>query len=883
MFSDWIVRLRSLFRRARVERELDDELRAHIEHLTEAYEQAGLTHAEALRRARIEFGGLEQMKEACRDARGVRWVEETAQDLRVSARALTKEWRFAVAVALVLALGIGVNTTVFALVNAAMIRDLPFERAEEIVSLGTHTTRQTVIHGPQGYRGLSTQEYREWRRSASTFAAVAAYASATMNVSDNNEPAEGFSGAYVSADTFAMLGRQPLLGRSFRPEDDRPGAPPVVMLGYRVWTSRYGADPGMIGTAIRVNATPAVVVGVMPPRFGFPLTADVWEPLAHMPGLLDQPSSVRPLEGVGRLAPGVTIDQAQADLDAINSRVATQAPDTEANIRSTVQPYADRYIASEVRFIIAALMGAVAFVLLIGCANVANLLLARAAQRSHEIAVRASLGATRWRIVRHLLCESLMLAAVGGAAGYGLSIAGVALLRGALTANHPPFWLQLTTDVRTFGFLAALCLGTALLFGLAPALYLSSAHAYESLKQSPRTATGARGVQRWASALMVGEITLTVVLLAGAGFMMRSFFQMYDARSNVDTAGLVTMRLELPSKYRTADQRIAFVQQLESRLGQLDAVAAGAVASTIPFEFTLYRALTIEGRALPASDRPPRVSFVAVSDGFFHTLNVHLVRGRNFAHVDGSPGHEAAIVNQRFAATYFPDADPIGHRLRLADPNAHGTEPARWLTIIGLAPTVRSDVTTPGDPVVYVPYRAEPVTRAAVLVRAAHQTDAAVREVREAARGLDPDLPLFDIKTLDEWLAFLRWPERVFGTMFTIFACIGLVTAAVGLYAVTAYSVRRRTQEIGIRMALGARGPQVVWLVLRRVSAQLAIGLAIGLPGAFVVSRVPGMGSADPWILASIGAIVVIVAGVASFLPAHRATHADPLGALRYE
>jgi predicted permease len=882
MLSDWIIRARSLFRRAAVERELDDELRAHIERQTEAYERAGLNHAEAFRRAQLEFGGLEQVKEACRDARGVRWVDEAVQDLRFSARVLTKDRWFTLAVVLVLGLGIGVNATVFALANAVLIRRLPFERPEDVVSLGTHDTRQTVIYGPEGYRGISYQEYLDWRRSASTFAGIAAYAAATMNVSDDTQAPEGFGGAYVSGNTFTLLGRQPLLGRDFRPEDDRPGAQPVVILGYRVWANRYAADPHILGETIRINATPAVVVGVMPARFGFPLTADVWQPLAQMPGLVDQPRSARPLEAVGRLAPGATIDRARADLDAIDRRLAKQSPDTD-DIRSTVQPYADRHIGWQVTVIIDALMGAVAFVLLIGCANVANLLLARTARRSHEISVRASLGATRWRIVRQLLLESLLLAAIGGVAGYGLSLAGVRLLRSALAANNPPFWLHITADVPTFAFLAALSLGTAVLFGLAPALYLSRANAYEALRQAPRTATPAPGVRKWAGALMIAEIALTVVLLAGAAFMMRSFFQMYRAHGNVETSGLLTMRVELPSKYRTPDQRIAFVHELEERLGHLHAIAAGAVASTIPFELSLYRTLTVEGRAPPAGGRTPRVSLIAVSDGFFDTLHVHLVRGRDFTHLDGMPGHERAIVNQRFAAMYFPEADPIGHRIQLTNPNTKDTGPTPWVTVIGVCPTIRADLTTPGDPVVYLPYRAQPVSRVAVLIRTTNQADTAVSEVREAARGLDPDLPLFDIQTVDQWLAFLRWPERVFGTMFTIFAFIGLITAAVGLYAVTAYSVRHRTQELGIRMALGARPPQVWWLVLRRVSAQLAIGLTIGLPGAFIVGRVPGMGSPDPWMLASIGLTVVVVAGVASFLPAHRATHVDPLGALRYE
>ena len=881
MLSDWTIRLRSLLRRAEVEHELDDELRFHIRQQVESYEQAGVDHDEAVRRARLEFGGLEQVKEDCRDARGTRWLEETVQDLRLATRLLTKDRWFTLAVVLVLMLAISVNTTVFALVDGALIRGLPFEHADRIVSLGTRNIRNPIVHGPLGYQALSYREYEDWRHSATAFVDIAGYADATMNLSDDTRSPERFRGAYVSVNAFGLLGRQPVVGRNFQDEDDRPGAPPVVMLGYRVWAARYDGERAIIGQTVRVNGTPAVVIGVMPARFGFPLTAEVWQPLAQMAELRDRSPDTRVVNGLGRLTDGTTIARAQSELDVIADRLERQFPETNSGIRSTVWPYGDRYIAPQVTLIIAALMGAVVFVLLIACANIANLLLARAAQRSHEISIRMSLGATRWRIVRQLLSESVVLAAVGGVAGYAGSIAGVTQLWNVLEASNPPYWLQLTIDGRTFVFLTALCLGAAVLFGLAPALHASRANANDSLKEAPRTGTGGVRVRRWTNALMIAEIALTLVLLAAAGFMMRSFLRSYSARHDLDTSQLLTMRVELPLlKYRTAEQRIAFVQAFEERLARLNGVADGTIASSVPFAPTPRRELVVDGRSIANGDRPPRVSTITIGSRFFQTLDLHLIRGRAFTSLDGTAGHETAIVNQQFAAAFFPNEDPIGHRIRLTSQNARGrTTP--WIAIAGVSPTIHRDVTTDAEPVVYLPYREQPDPLMAVLVRTASEATAIVPLLRDEVRALDSDLPLFDIKTLDERLAFERWPQRVFGTMFTIFACIGMVMAAIGLYAVTAYSVGQRTQEIGVRMALGAAAPQVWWLVLRRVMLQLAIGVAVGLPGAFIVGRLPWMDSPDPFILIFVVLALWIVAAVASFLPARRATQLDPLSALR--
>jgi predicted permease len=528
-------------------------------------------------------------------------------------------------------------------------------------------------------------------------------------------------------------------------------------------------------------------------------------------------------------------------------------------------------------------MGAVGLVLLIACANVANLLLARAAQRSREISIRTSLGATRWRIVRQLLSESLLLAAAGGLAGYALSILGVKLLSAVIEATNPPYWLQLTMDRWTFALLAVLCLGTGFVFGLAPSLHLSKTNVNEALKESARTTTGGLRVRMWTSAFVIAEIALTLVLLAGASFMMRAFLKSYSAHADIETSQLVTMRLDLPVvKYPTPEHRTEFYQRLEERLNAIPTISSATVASNMPFGGAPRRLLTIDGRVLLNDEKPPTVPALTIGVRYFDTLDLRLVRGRGFGGTDGTPGHEAAIVNRRFAAMYFPNEDPIGRRIRVTSQNARGAE-VPWVTIVGISPTVRQDIASEGEPVVYLPYRAQPGPVAVLIVRSGAEPGSIVSQLREEVRALDPDLPLFDIRTLDQWLAFLQWPERVFGTMFTIFACIALVLSAVGLYAVTAYSVKQRTQEIGVRLALGAAAPHILWLVLRRVMVQLAIGLVLGLPFALIVGRLPWMGSPDPLILMFIVLALVVVAGAACFFPARRAMRLDPVGALRYE
>jgi predicted permease len=805
------------------------------------------------------------------------------QDVRFAVRLLVKDRWFTLAATTALALGIGVNTTVFTIVNAALIRGLPFDEPDRIVSVSTRDGRSRV-------RGVSFKDYEDWRRSARSFTGLAAFGNTIMNLSDRGRAPERYNGPYITANAFRLIGQRPILGRDFSPADDRVGAPGVVILGNGVWKTRYGSDPSIIGRTIKVDEIPCTVIGVMPDGFRFPIDADVWLPMSLLPNIADAPRDSTYLQVFGRLAPGVTIAQARAEMDGITAGLARDYPDTNRGVRATVVPFTERYVGRTIRLLSLSLMGAVAFVLLIACANVANLLLARSSRRALEIAVRVSLGASRRRVVQQLLVESLLVAAISGILGLALSLAGIRLFVAVVDLSGTPYWIRFTLDTRVFAFLALVALGTGLLFGLAPALHVSKTDVNEVLKEGGRAGGGARRARRWTGALMVAELALTLVLLAGAGFMLRSFLALYGMDPGIDTSRLLTMRLALANeKYPTPAQKTTFYDRIDERLSALAGVKSVTLATALPLGGGLPRLLDVEAHPRTAGETAPIVTMVLVGPRYFQTIGLPLVRGRALDATDGTPGHEAVVVNQRFVAMYFNGEDPLGRRIRLTDESSHAATPA-YVAVVGVVPDVRQrdPRQSEPEPVVYLPFRAEPTWFMSLIVRTEGDPAQATTLVRDAVSAVDPDMPLFDIRTMDEFLAEQRGMFRVFGGMFAIFALIALVLAAVGLYAVTAYAVTQRTHEIGVRMALGARSGQVVWLVLRRVVVQLAIGLIIGMAGAFAVGRLlrsllVQTGPTDPVTLGGIAAVLVSVSILACIRPAYRATRLDPVSALRYE
>src|SRR5262245_2335717 len=477
------------------------------------------------------------------------------QDLQFATRLFIKDKWFTLVAAIALALGIGVNATVFTFVNAVLIRGLPFKDQDRIMAIGS---RDPVRDRNMG---VSYLDFKDWREAAKTFNALAAYTGATMNLSDEGKPPERFAGVTISANGFTLLGVSPTIGRDFLPEDDRPGAAAVVMLGNGVWKNRYGSDPGLVGKTIRVNDTPSFVIGVMPEDFKFPFNADLWQPLSTIRDLEAQKRNSRGFEVMGRLARNASQTQADAELQTIGQRLASDYSDTNKGIQPRLQTYTQRVTGGPIRAVFLSLMGAVAFVLLIACANVANLLLARSAYRSREIALRVSLGATRWRIIRQLLIESIMLALISGVLGIALSIFGVRWFDAVTQDVGKPYWIKFTMDPTVLGFLVLVCLGTGVIFGLAPALHVSKTDVNEVLKEGGRSGTGGIRARRWTGGLIIVELALTLALLAGAGFMMRNFLTLYRSDLGIETSHLLTMSLALPErKYPALEQRLGFYQ-----------------------------------------------------------------------------------------------------------------------------------------------------------------------------------------------------------------------------------------------------------------------------------------------------------------------------------
>ena len=799
------------------------------------------------------------------------------QDVRYALRVLRNNPGFSAVVISALALGIGANTTVFTLVNAVLFRGLPFENADRIM----HMTSSNVSKNRNNI-GVSYPDLVDWRAATKSLDGIGAMTGGRISYSDGAGTPEQYRSSQITANAFDLIGQKPILGRGFNAGDEKPGAPAVAILSHGVWKSRYGLDSKVIGRTARMDEIPTVIIGVMPEGFKFPFNDDLWRPF--IPTADSEKRDRRNLQAFGRLALGATVTDARAEMDTVARRLESEYKKTNQGVGIVVKPFNDQANGGNIRTIFLALLGAVGFVLLIACANVANLMLARSIARGREMSIRAALGAGRWRVMRQLLVESLILGLIGGALGLFLAIWGVKAFDLAVANVGKPYWVVFSMDYRVFAYLAGICVVTSILFGLAPAIQAARLDVNENLKEGGRGNAGGRS-RFLSSSLVVFELALALILLVGAGLMVRSFLIIYGMMDQVDGNPILTSRISLNStKYPKPDSVLAFHDRLLPRLASLPGVEAVTLTNSLPMAGAAGWNFEIEGQPSDP-DKRPSVAGLIVTPEYFRVVNRPLIRGRVFTSADGLTGKESVIINQRFAAKYWPNQDPLGRRIRL-----HRTEAQPWMTVVGISPDIRQNDPQRSElePVIYVPYRQDPSRGYSIMARTRVDPSTLGEAFRREVQAIDQDLPLFEVMPLQGFYYQMRWPFRVFGTLFALFAGIALVLAGVGLYGVMAYSVSRQTQEIGVRMALGATPRSVLTMVFRRSLVQLAIGVVLGLAGAFGVSRVLSgllvqVSPTDP-VTFTIVSVVLVATGIcACIVPARRALKVDPVIALRYE
>jgi predicted permease len=871
------ARIKALRHRRQLDRDLEDELQFHLDMQT----QAGAGRREARR----QFGNATSLKEACREPWTLASLELWLQDARYSARTLRLNPGFAATAVAVLALGIGINATVFTLANAVMFKNQPFNGSEKILYItGTKPARGG------DYQGVSYPDYLDFRAQSKAFDSLAAFEVEGASLSDGEGFPEHYRALLVSANGFTAIGQKPAIGRDFLPADDAPGAAAVAIVSYRVWDTRYGRSPSVIGKTVRINGAPTVIIGVMAPEMRFPGDMDVWRPLIPTPQYAKRDN--RFLTLFGKLADGESSSSAQAELSTIAWRLAHDYPQTNQGTGAAIRSFNQFALRDKLRSMFVAMLGAVAFVLLIACANAANLMLGRAVGRAREISIRVALGAGRWRVIRQLLMESVMLASAAGALGWFVAIGGARMFRRAIENTGPPPWLDFSMDYRVFAYICAISVASGILFGMAPAIRLSRLDVNAALKDGGRSSgTGRRG-SFLSGFLVTVEMALAIVLLAGAGLMIRGFLATAAMPIGVDTRGILTMGIGLPdSRYPGAREQSAFFDRFEKQAAAIPGVRAATVASSAPGMSSMNYAYQLEGAAPVDQRAVPRIDGVVVGDNYFTVLHTGVTRGRDFTEADRAGDAPVAIVNQLCAAKLWPGENPIGKRLRLGHPireQALNLAEQPWVTVVGVAPNILQSDTGMG-PLIYRHYRQEAQWSMTVMVSAAVSAETLGDSLRRALQSVDAELPASRAgETLDASIDKSRWPLRVFGTLFTVFAAVALALASIGLYAVMAQTVTRRRHEIGLRLAVGAGRSGILRLVFAKGLRQLAIGLAIGLPAAFLLTQVL-KGAMDlpvldgPGILAG-AAIALLATGILGcIVPALRAIGVDPAITLRHE
>ncbi|MFI5337042.1 MAG: ADOP family duplicated permease [Opitutales bacterium] len=873
-----LFRLQLPFRRRQIEQGLSEEIRVHLEMATAANLAAGMSPEEARAAALRQFGGVAQMQEAYRDERGLPWLEQLLQDLRYAARSLGKSPGFTATAILTLVLGIGVNTTTFSFVNAVVFQPLPYAEPHDLVSV-----YRTSAHGPSDAH--SPGDIMDVKAQNDVFAKFAIIDLPTFSLAVPGQPAERVNAFAVSGDYFAMLGVPPMLGRVFGPAEDRPGHNQVIVLSYQYWMRRFAGEPGIVGRTLRLDGEPVTVIGVMPEQFDTPMvlgSREIWKPLAMNAGL----AKVRDgywLQAVARLKPGVSLAQAQANLNTIAARLSHDYPLTDAQC-GFYPARLDRDNSGQFFWM---LMGLAAAVLLIACANLANLQLARSSGRTREYAVRVALGASRSRLLRQMLTESLALALLGGAGGV-LAAWGtnqmLASRLGDLIGNPS---LRISIDARVLGFALLAALATGLLFGIAPAWFTSRVDPNTGLKQAGSGLTGDRSRHRLRQALVVAELSLTLVLLAGAGYFIHGVHRVMQRETGWRTDHLLSGRFALPaSRYGDLEKCRSFYDRLNVELAAAPGVERSVTCDVLPLGgFYNSRGVVAEG-ATPVGAGQESLTFVnTATPGYFATLGMKILQGRDFTAADRPGAPAVVIIDDALARQFWPNENPLGKRIGSTDPAKRD-----WLEVVGVVNEVsfKFNPEPTSHLQVYRPMAQTGGNYFAVVARTSVAPESLVEALRQAVRRVDPDQAVYNISSVDQMLEGFSNSGRVLTNGLLVMAVSGLLLSTLGLYGVIAHLVLERTREIGIRVALGARVSEVVWLVLGQGVRLAALGVVLGMAGAWALARLfgsfmPGMLGQDPLVVAACSVLLFGVALLACWLPAQRAAKVDPITALRAE
>jgi predicted permease len=884
----WLCRLpmrsRSLFRRTDTDQELDDELWDQVARKTEPHVGKGSGGPEARRVAPREKERVEQISAKCRETRRVSWIRDFVQDLRYGVRMLRKSPAFAGIAVVTLALGIGANTAIFSMVNAVLLQTFPYPDPNQLVLIF-----DVPLNQPDALSGISYRDFTLCREQNRVFSEMAGNSFHDLTLTGAGEPSI-VNTADVTPQIFSLLGAQPLAGRTLLPEDGQQGAAPVAVVGENLWHNRFGSDPALIGRSIILDMRQFTVVGILPATFRYPDGAprqDVWIPVAQDPLFgprLSQPGS-RVLAGIGRLKPGVSVAEAQAEMNTLGTRLANEFPAEDSGLTIRIEPYG-QFVRGGVRSPLLILLGAVGLVLLIACANIANLLLSRATSRGREIAVRIALGAGRARIVRQLLTESAVLGLLGGVAGVLLAAWGVWSLRPFLPSD-----LILINSIHVGGWVLAfallLSLASALAFGLAPALLATSSDFQAHIKEGGER-TGQRGGQQVRSVLVIAEISLAMVLLIAGGLLIRSFSLVTSVNPGFDAGNVTEAEVSLPQfEYSTAQQWTAFSNELLARLQAQPGLRDSALAAPLPMDRQGQAAFafSIVGDPPLPPGKSQTADYATVSPDYFRMMRIPLLQGRFFSDQDSPSSPKVAIISQTLARRYFPNQDAPGRQMRFGfPPNSNVSR-----KIVGIVGDVRDVALSrnPG-PMMYVPFAQAPLYGGEVVVRSSLNASGVAAAIRQAVYSIDKNLPVTDIESLNDVLGQSISQERFRTFLLGLFSAIALALAAVGIFGVVSYSASQRTREIGIRIALGADRRDVLRLLLGQGTKLALWGLGIGLVAAFGLTRLMssllfGVSATDPVTFASVAIILLGVALAACYIPARRAMRVDPMVALRHE